>query len=102
MQKYELKLYVTGKTTRSEQAIRNLESICAEAFGGEYVLKVIDVLESPQEAEDDKILATPTLMKTLPPPIRRIIGDLSERDKVLLALDLNTRSEETHNGRDPE
>jgi circadian clock protein KaiB len=98
MQKYELKLYVTGRTMRSEQAIRNLESICADAFGGEYVLKVIDVLESPQEAEDDKILATPTLIRTLPPPIRRIIGDLSEREKVLVALDLNTRLEEAENG----
>lgn len=98
MQKYELKLYVTGRTMRSEQAIRNLESICADAFGGEYVLKVIDVLESPQEAEDDRILATPTLIRTLPPPIRRIIGDLSEREKVLVALDLNTRLEEAENG----
>ena len=98
MQKYQLKLYVTGRTMRSERAIRNLEAICRDSFGTEYSLRVIDVLESPQEAEEDKILATPTLIKTLPPPIRRIVGDLSEREKVLVALEVNARTEEAHNG----
>lgn len=96
MQNHVLKLYVTGKTSRTEQAIKNLREICAEAFGDSYELEVIDVLESPQAAEDDKILATPTLIRTLPPPIRRIIGDLSERDRVLVALDVYLPAEDTN------
>ncbi len=92
MAKYELKLYVTGKTSRSELAINNLKQICQDGLKDNYELKVIDVLESPQLAEDDKILATPTLIKNLPPPIRRIIGDLSDTEKVLLGLDLNKKN----------
>jgi circadian clock protein KaiB len=81
-----LKLYVTGKTPRAETAIGNLRRICDEELKGEYELIIIDVLENPEAAEDDKILATPTLIKQLPPPLRRIIGDLSNKDKVLLGL----------------
>jgi circadian clock protein KaiB len=88
MAKYLLKLYVTGRTARSERAILTLKDICKKELGAEYDLHVIDVLESPQEAEDDKVLATPTLIKMLPPPIKRIIGDLSDKEKVLLGLDL--------------
>jgi len=88
-----LRLYVTGKTPRSEQAIADLHRICEEEFAGQYKLDVIDILERPQLAEDEKILATPTLIKKLPPPLRRIIGDLSDKDKVLLGLDLKTQSE---------
>jgi circadian clock protein KaiB len=83
-----LKLYVTGKTSKSERAIANLQTIIENDLGGEYEIMVIDVLENPQLAEDEKILATPTLIKNLPPPIRRIIGDLSVKEKVLLGLDL--------------
>jgi len=83
-----LKLYVTGHTSRSRQAIENLRRICVDDLGGAYQMVVVDVLESPQLAEDEKILATPTLIKTLPPPLRRIIGDLSDRENVLLGLDL--------------
>ena len=83
-----LKLYVTGRTSRSERAITNLRRICEEELGGHYEMVVIDVLERPQLAEDEKILATPTLIKDLPPPLRRIIGDLSDKEKVLLGLDL--------------
>jgi circadian clock protein KaiB len=83
-----LKLYVTGNTARAERAIRNLRRICDEDLHGHYKMVVIDVLERPQLAEDERILATPTLIKSLPPPLRRIIGDLSERDKVLLGLDI--------------
>ena len=86
--KYLLKLFVTGQTPRSEHAIENLRRICEEEFSGEYELIVIDILRRPQLAEDDKILATPTVIKALPPPIRRIIGDLSDKEKVLLGLDL--------------
>jgi circadian clock protein KaiB len=85
---YLLKLYVTGKTPRAEQAIANLRRICEEDLHGQYELQIIDVLENPQLAEDEKILATPTLIKRLPPPLRRVIGDLSDKEKVLLGLDV--------------
>ncbi|RMF92362.1 MAG: circadian clock protein KaiB [Nitrospinota bacterium] len=88
MSRFRLKLYVTGKTPRSERAIANLHQICKEELGGQYELIVIDVLEKPQLAEQEKILATPTLIKELPPPIRRIIGDLSNKEKLLLGLDM--------------
>lgn len=88
MSKVLLKLYVTGVTGASEQAIANLRRICEGEMRDEYELDVIDVLERPQLAEDEKILATPTLIKHLPPPLRRIIGDLSATQKVLLGLDL--------------
>jgi len=86
--KYILKLYVTGQTPNSIRAIKNMESILKEEFKGVYELKIIDVLKNPQLAEHDKILATPMLSRVLPLPIRRIIGDLSDKDKVLLGLDL--------------
>ena len=86
--KYILKLYVTGVTPRSQAALKNLKNILGEDYKGVYSLKVIDVIKQPQLAEDDKILATPTLIKILPPPVARIIGDLSDREKVLLGLDL--------------
>jgi circadian clock protein KaiB len=92
MQDFLLKLYVTGKTSRSDRAIVNLQRICAEELGGSYKLVVIDVLENPQLAEDEKILATPTLMRVIPPPLRKIIGDLSDTEKVLLGLDLQPAS----------
>lgn len=85
--KYMLKLYVTGLTPRSRTAIKNLKEILKEDYKGAYSLTVIDVLKQPKLAEDEKILATPTLIKVLPPPVRRIIGDLSEKEKVLLGLD---------------
>ncbi len=85
---YILKLYVAGNTPNSMRALNTLKEILESEFKGVYALKVIDVLKSPQLAEDDKILATPTLSKILPPPVRRIIGDLSDREKVLIGLDL--------------
>jgi circadian clock protein KaiB len=88
MDKFLLKLYVTGQTPKSERAIANLRRICEEELGGAYQMEVIDVLERPQLAEDEKILATPTLIKALPPPLRRVIGDLSDTEKVLLGLDM--------------
>jgi len=88
LSEYTIKLYVTGRTPRSEQAIANLRRICDEELSGRYQLVVIDVLERPQLAEDEKILATPTVVKELPAPIRRIIGDLSDKERVLLGLDL--------------
>lgn len=85
---YVLKLYVAGNTTNSVRAIRTLQDILETEFQGVYSLKVIDVLKNPQLAEEDKILATPTLSKILPPPVRKIIGDLSDRERVLIGLDL--------------
>lgn len=86
--KYTLKLYVTGSSPRAERAITHLRRLCEEELAGCYDLVVIDVLEHPQLAEDDRILATPTLIKQLPPPLRRVIGDLSDKEKLLLGLDL--------------
>ena len=85
---YILKLYVAGNTPNSMRALNTLRDILKTDLKGVYALKVIDVLKSPQLAEEDKILATPTLAKILPPPVRRIIGDLSDREKVLIGLDL--------------
>jgi circadian clock protein KaiB len=85
---YILKLYVAGNTPNSMRALKTLRNILETEFRGIYALKVIDVLKNPQLAEEDKILATPTLAKILPPPVRRIIGDLSDRERVLIGLDL--------------
>lgn len=85
---YILKLYVAGNTPNSMRALKTLRNILETEFQGVYALKVIDVLKNPQLAEEDKILATPTLAKILPPPVRRIIGDLSDRERVLIGLDL--------------
>lgn len=83
-----LKLYITGHTPKSERAIANMQSICKNELGGQYELVIIDVMERPQLAEDEKILATPTLIKALPPPLARVIGDLSDTEKVLVGLNI--------------
>lgn len=88
MEKYVLKLYITGQTSKSEIAVTNLQKMCNEDLKSEYQLEVIDILENPQLAEDERIIATPTLIKMIPAPLRRIIGDLSEKEKVLLGLDI--------------
>ncbi|CCH68312.1 Circadian oscillation regulator KaiB [Richelia intracellularis HH01] len=85
---YVLKLYVAGNTPNSIRALKTLKNILDDEFQGVYTLKVIDVFKSPQLAEEDKILATPTLSKILPPPVCKIIGDLSDRERVLIGLDL--------------
>jgi circadian clock protein KaiB len=88
MDKYQLKLFVTGHTLRSSHAISNLRRICEEELGTGYELDIIDVLERPQLAEEERILATPTLIKKFPLPVRRIIGDLSDTKQVLRGLEL--------------
>jgi circadian clock protein KaiB len=88
LSKFLLKLYVAGSTPRATAAIENLRRICEKDLQGRYDLQVIDVLEHPELAEEDKILATPTLIKQLPPPLRRVIGDLSDSEKVLLGLEV--------------
>lgn len=90
MTKYLLTLYVTGTSPRAKIAIANLKRLCENELEGEYELEIVDVLENPQRAEDEKILATPTLIKQLPLPLRRVIGDLSDKDKVLLGLEVQS------------
>ena len=85
---YVLKLYITGQTANAQRAIANMRRICEQELHGRYKLVIIDVLEQPQLAENEKILATPTLIKDVPPPLRRVIGDLSDNEKVLVGLDL--------------
>jgi circadian clock protein KaiB len=89
--KYILKLYVTGQTPASRKAIENLKNIMETELSEAYHLDVVDLLKHPQLAEDEKILATPTLAKMLPKPIRRIIGDLSDAQKILTGLDIISR-----------
>lgn len=86
-----MKLYVAGSSPRAEVAIANLRRICEEDLRGQYSLDIIDVQQQPELAENDRILATPTLIKQLPPPLRRVIGDLSDKEKVLLGLEVRAR-----------
>jgi circadian clock protein KaiB len=86
--KYILRLYVTGTTNRSVLALTNLKKICEEYLEGRYELEVIDLYQIPGLAKDEQIIAAPTLIKKLPLPFRRIIGDMSNEEKVLLGLDL--------------
>jgi circadian clock protein KaiB len=87
-EKYILRLYITDTTSRSVLAITNLKKICEEYLEGRYELEVIDLYKNPRLAEDEQIIAAPTLIKKLPLPFRRIIGDMSNKEKVLLGLDL--------------
>ena len=86
--KYILRLYITGTTSRSVLALTNLKKICEEYLEGRYELEVIDLYQTPSLAKDEQIIAAPTLIKKLPLPFRRIIGDMSNTEKVLLGLDL--------------
>lgn len=88
--RYLLRLYVTGLTNRSERAVRNLQDICDEYLKGRYDLEVIDLYQQPVLAKGEQIIAAPTLIKKLPLPMRRIIGDMSNRERVLLGLDLRS------------
>jgi circadian clock protein KaiB len=90
-QHFLFKLYVTGHTPRSERAIENLRYLCESMLANRYELSVIDVLEQPHLAEQDRVLATPTLIRYVPPPARRVLGDLSDVDQVLLGLDIRVR-----------
>ncbi len=89
--KWELKLYVAGQTAKSLQAFANLKKICEEHLAGEYEIEVVDLLRNPQLAQGDQILALPTLVRKLPEPVRKIIGDLSNTERVLVGLDLRAR-----------
>jgi circadian clock protein KaiB len=85
---YILRLYVTGATSRSALAITNLKKICEEYLAGKYELEIIDLFKHPGLSKDEQIIATPTLIKKLPLPFRHIIGDMSNKEKVLMGLDL--------------
>ncbi len=89
--KYTLKLYVTGMTPRSTQAIKNIKKICEEHLQDLYDLDVIDIYQQPVLAKGEQIVAAPTLIKSLPPPLRRFIGDMSNTEKILLGLDLRPK-----------
>jgi circadian clock protein KaiB len=85
---FELRLYVAGQTSRSLAALTNLKKICEEHLQGRYRIEVIDLLEQPQLARGDQILALPTVVRRLPKPIRKLIGDLSDTERALVGLDL--------------
>jgi len=93
---YILTLYITGQTFRSQQAIRNIKRICEEELNSRYELEVIDIYQQPELAKNVDLVAAPTLIKTLPVPIRRLVGDMSDREQVLIGLDLkkNEKSSE--------
>jgi len=87
-ERYMLRLYVTGQTPRSLRAIQNIKQICETHLKGRYDLEVIDIYKQPSLAQGEKVIAAPTLVKILPAPIRRFVGDLSDTEKVLFGLDL--------------
>ena len=89
--KWELRLYVAGQTPRSLAALANLRIICEEHMKGEYILDVIDLLQNPHLAKGDQILAIPTLVRKLPEPMKKIIGDLSNTERVLVGLDIKKK-----------
>ena len=89
---YHLRLYVAGQTTKSLKAMANLKRFCEEYLAGRYEIEVIDLVENPRLAAGDQILAIPTLVRKLPAPLKRIIGDLSNTEKVLVGLDIRPRA----------
>jgi len=92
-EKYVLRLYVAGLTPRSQMAIKNIKKICEEHLNGRYDLEVIDVYQKPVLAKGEQIIAAPTLIRKLPLPLRRFIGDLSDSERILLGLDLRQKKE---------
>ncbi|MDZ4805786.1 MAG: circadian clock KaiB family protein [Candidatus Eisenbacteria bacterium] len=90
--RYILRLYVTGMTPRSTQAFAAIKAVCEEHLHGRYDLEVIDIYQHPQLAKDEQIVAVPTLVKKLPAPLRRLIGDLSDMERVLFGLDLRHKT----------
>ncbi len=89
---WELRLYVAGQTSKAVAAFANLQKICEEHLAGQYSIEVIDLLKNPKLARGDQIIAVPTLVRKLPEPVRKIIGDLSNTQRVLVGLDLRPRS----------
>ena len=89
---WNLRLYVAGQTAKSIRAFENLKKICEEHLAGKYTIELIDLSANPRLAKGDQILALPTLVRKLPPPLRKIIGDLSDKERVLVGLDLRPRA----------
>jgi circadian clock protein KaiB len=89
---WNMRLYIAGQTPKSLRALANLKQICEEHLAGKYHIEIIDLLENPQLASTDQILAIPTLIRKLPEPMRKIIGDLSNAERVLVGLDLRPRA----------
>jgi len=89
---WELRLYVAGRTPKSLAAFANLKRLCEEHLAGRYMIEVVDLLEQPQLAEGDEILAVPTLVRKLPHPVRKIVGDLSNTERTLVGLQLRPRA----------
>ena len=89
--RWDLRLYVAGPTPKSVAAFRNLEDLCEEHLAGHYHIQVIDLMKNPQLAKGDQILAVPTVVRNLPSPIRKVIGNLSNTERVLVGLDLRPR-----------
>lgn len=90
-ERWDLRLYVAGRSPKSLQAIVNLQRLCEEHLPGRYTIELVDLLEEPQLAEGDQIVAIPTLVRKLPEPMRKIIGDLSNTERTLVGLDLKRR-----------
>jgi circadian clock protein KaiB len=93
---FELRLYVAGQTPKAQRAFANLRKICDEHLAGRYSIEVVDLLSDPQLGKGDQILALPTLVRRLPAPIKKIIGDLSNTERVLVGLDLRQRQKGLH------
>jgi circadian clock protein KaiB len=87
---FQLRLYVAGQTPKSIRAFENLKRLCEEHLGGRYAIEIIDLLDNPTLASGDQILAVPTLVRRLPQPVKKIIGDLSNSDRVLISLDIRS------------
>ena len=92
---YVLKLYIAGTTPRSQAAVRNLKRICDEDLQGLYELDIIDIYQQPTMAKGEQIIAAPTLIKKLPLPLRKLVGDMSDTDRVLVGLDIRKRKTDT-------
>jgi circadian clock protein KaiB len=90
-EKYVLKLYITGMTARSQQALRNLKKVCRDYLGDAYELEVIDIYQQPTLAKGEQIVAAPTLIKKLPEPLRKFIGSMADKEKMLVGLDLQPK-----------
>lgn len=97
---FVLTLFIAGNGIHAQRAVANLKQVCDRELDGRYQLEIVDVLQEPQRAEDARVLATPTLIKQLPPPLRRVVGDLSDKDKLLVGLQVQ-RTDDRPNPKEP-
>jgi circadian clock protein KaiB len=92
--KYVLRLFITGMTPRAQEAVRNIRKICEEELKGRYELEVIDIYQQPELAKKEQILAAPTLIRKLPLPLRKLVGDMSNKEKVVVGLEILSEGKE--------